>query len=290
MLFKKKKISAFTLIELLVVIVIIGILASIGVAQFNEHQASARSVARISQANSVSKIIALGDLNRSDEYQYIFNESDLQAILADQGLSIGFPGNEYCVFYIGLKGSKLIGAYPDDFIKDNNEFAVLTWDSKNNQPYAYGTGNVTANYNNWGLVASDFLCSEKAVSCPVPTIIFDNSGDTCYLTESHADCSSPQNTSFSFSGSSTTNLNVCLEDCSHPGITFSIDSGATCSNSGGELFNKISAIIVNSIGTSNSDGEQVQGSTASNFNANQNWIEIQKDGTMNSTTNGASGR
>jgi prepilin-type N-terminal cleavage/methylation domain-containing protein len=48
--------SAFTLIELLVVIVIIGILATIGVAQFNEYQEKARmarSIAFESQANKL---------------------------------------------------------------------------------------------------------------------------------------------------------------------------------------------------------------------------------------------
>lgn len=57
-MFQQKK-SAFTLIELLVVIVIIGILATIGVAQYNAYQGKARDARRQSNLSTIAKLLTI---------------------------------------------------------------------------------------------------------------------------------------------------------------------------------------------------------------------------------------
>ena len=52
-----KKKNGFTLIELLVVIVIIGILATIGVAQFNTYQEKARQAKSIAFASQIDHVL-----------------------------------------------------------------------------------------------------------------------------------------------------------------------------------------------------------------------------------------
>ena len=54
----------FSIVELLVVIAIIGLLAAIGLAAFSRVQLRARDVRRLEDMQSVSKALALYDVNR----------------------------------------------------------------------------------------------------------------------------------------------------------------------------------------------------------------------------------
>jgi prepilin-type N-terminal cleavage/methylation domain-containing protein len=107
--------SAFTLIELLVVIVIIGILATIGVAQFNGYQEKARLAKSQAFAAQATKSILAKTMSESKELvaHYPLNTID--------GSSFGdFSGNDYTINTTTIVDSTFLSSDSSDGA--NNSF------------------------------------------------------------------------------------------------------------------------------------------------------------------------
>jgi prepilin-type N-terminal cleavage/methylation domain-containing protein len=107
---------AFTLIELLVVIVIIGILATIGIAQFNQYFARARDVERMMFVRNAS--LLLKTLHAEGKYEnYWFHNASFdggtdatihqrfQGILNDHGYGIPEPKGDLCYIYAASRST-----------------------------------------------------------------------------------------------------------------------------------------------------------------------------------------
>jgi prepilin-type N-terminal cleavage/methylation domain-containing protein len=119
MFFRTKK-SAFTLIELLVVIVIIGILATIGVSQFNSYQEKARDAYRLIFAQNIERVVMAEFVSAgaADNSWFInFDAAKLQAIMNKSGLSFR-SSNDICPFVFWENN-------PEDV--ENPEFSVVMW-------------------------------------------------------------------------------------------------------------------------------------------------------------------
>jgi prepilin-type N-terminal cleavage/methylation domain-containing protein len=129
-----QKKSAFTLIELLVVIVIIGILATIGVAQFNEYQEKARMAKAQAFASQAKRVLDLG-LERTVGF-WDFNEGAGINAIDKSGRNNDFPltGGTYVneSFHENARSSFENDAnyrvlYPKVTNLDNNAVTMAAW-------------------------------------------------------------------------------------------------------------------------------------------------------------------
>jgi prepilin-type N-terminal cleavage/methylation domain-containing protein len=113
--------SAFTLIELLVVIVIIGILATISVAQFNTYAAKARDAKRIQIVTTIAKILKYEDLDNFDEMKrYKVAPTELYQHLNNLGYPLDTSVGSYCFYFASTP-------YTNSSSYDDNQFIISTW-------------------------------------------------------------------------------------------------------------------------------------------------------------------
>lgn len=171
--------KGFTLIELLVVIVIIGILATIGVATFQGYFAKARDVERQTAVRNIALMIK-ADQVTSDSPDYGFGETDgaddgavetaLKAILTSQGYSVPAVKSSVPYFYLVPGTTTTVDASPDDFavfackeseLDDANaSLTGATSDGVSNIAYIDGTSAAIA-------LVTEAIAGDACVTTPV---------------------------------------------------------------------------------------------------------------------------
>ena len=143
--------NAFTLIELLVVIVIIGILATISVASFNNYMVKARDAEREIVVSTVTKLIlqnaVIAETNGSEKYcffadpgGYCTSSGTLTDFLTTYGYELPNAKDDICYFYT------YVPANNSDYITagvgtDYEQFLFASWNVSEDRLIIAGTHN-----------------------------------------------------------------------------------------------------------------------------------------------------
>jgi prepilin-type N-terminal cleavage/methylation domain-containing protein len=145
--------TAFTLIELLVVIVIIGILATIGVASFSGYMVKARDAERETVVSTVTGIIlqnaVLAETDGSEKYcffsdagisSYCSSAGSLTDFLRTYGYTLPNAKDDICYFYsyIPANNSSYIGSGVGT---DYEQFVFASWNVSEERLVIGGTPN-----------------------------------------------------------------------------------------------------------------------------------------------------
>jgi prepilin-type N-terminal cleavage/methylation domain-containing protein len=133
---------AFTLIELLIVIVIIGVLATISVAQFNDYQTKARDAKKIVHINQLQKALQLYNIEEETYHLPCAGYHPTGANPCDSTSSVGYVG-------VGADSEDNSTKYTTSIVKflyDRGHVSANTYEEITSQTYArqymyYHSGN-----------------------------------------------------------------------------------------------------------------------------------------------------
>lgn len=146
--------KGFTLIELLVVIVIIGILATIGVATFQGYFERARDTKKQTAVSTITNIIKANGLGKDSPYFGLSSLAAVNALLSEQGYTVPAQSNGHCIFYAYGGGA------------GDNFFVMAVKEADNSEYFLGGTDTAITNVNT-DTAASAALLDPDSGACPV---------------------------------------------------------------------------------------------------------------------------
>lgn len=144
--------KGFTVIELLTAIVIIGILATAGVAVYTGQINKANDARRMDNMVQILNYLKRDSIiNKNGSDTYIYNETEIEEVLAKVNYDALTNGEELC-YYIGFAEGANTGSGSD------NEIVVATWAEGSGEVLAVGTDQAVTNLTS-APTGTDCICN-----------------------------------------------------------------------------------------------------------------------------------